>query len=80
LVGVQNLVKWGVCDIGNAIALATTAPRHAIDIPDRYVGQSANLLRWRVEGEQHLTWERLVICNTTGDRESGNVGILQISK
>ena len=76
LVGVQNLIKWGVCDIGNAIALATTAPRHAINIPDDYVGQSANLLRWRVEGEQHITWERLVICNTSGDRESANVGTL----
>jgi N-acetylglucosamine-6-phosphate deacetylase len=80
LVGVQNLVKWGVCDIGHAIALATIAPRHAINIPDGYVGQSANLLRWQVEGEQNLTWERLLICNTTGDRESGNVGILQVSK
>jgi N-acetylglucosamine-6-phosphate deacetylase len=61
LVGVQNLVKWGVCDIGNAIALATTAPRQAIDIPDDYVGQSPNLLRWGVDRAQNLTWERLVI-------------------
>ncbi len=80
LVGVQNLVKWGVCDIGNAIALATTAPRHAINLPDDYVGQSANLLRWRVDTEQNLTWERLLICNTSGDRELGNVGTLQTSK
>lgn len=35
LVGVQNLVKWGICDIGNAIALATIAPRQAILAPDR---------------------------------------------
>jgi N-acetylglucosamine-6-phosphate deacetylase len=46
LVGVQNLVKWGICDIGNAIALATTAPRQAIGLPVGYIGQSANLLRW----------------------------------
>jgi N-acetylglucosamine-6-phosphate deacetylase len=59
LVGVQNLVKWGVCDIGNAIALATTAPRHAINVPDDYIDRSANLLRWRVDLEQNLTWARL---------------------
>jgi N-acetylglucosamine-6-phosphate deacetylase len=46
LVGVQNLVKWGICDVGNAIALATTAPRHALGLPDGYIGQTANLLRW----------------------------------
>jgi N-acetylglucosamine-6-phosphate deacetylase len=46
LVGVQNLVKWGICDVGDAIALATTAPRHAIGLPDGYIGQVANLLRW----------------------------------
>jgi N-acetylglucosamine-6-phosphate deacetylase len=40
------LVKWGICDVGNAIALATTAPRHALGLPDGYIGQTANLLRW----------------------------------
>jgi N-acetylglucosamine-6-phosphate deacetylase len=80
LVGVQNLVKWGVCDVGNAIALATTAPRHAINIPDDYVGQSANLLRWRVEGEQNLIWERLVICNTGGNSvlKGGNTTSIEV--
>jgi N-acetylglucosamine-6-phosphate deacetylase len=46
LVGVQNLVKWGICDVGKAIALATTAPRQAIGLPVGYIGQPANLLRW----------------------------------
>jgi N-acetylglucosamine-6-phosphate deacetylase len=46
LVGVQNLVKWGICDVGNAISLATTAPRQAIGLPNGYIGQVANLLRW----------------------------------
>lgn len=46
LVGVQNLVKWEICDIGNAIALATISPRQAIGLRDNYVGQTANLLRW----------------------------------
>jgi N-acetylglucosamine-6-phosphate deacetylase len=47
LVGVQNLVKWGICDVANAILLATTAPRRAINLPHEYIGQSANLLRWK---------------------------------
>lgn len=62
LVGVQNLVKWGVCDIGNAIALATIAPRMAIDLSDDYIGRSANLLRWKVDKEQGLIWHRLSLA------------------
>jgi N-acetylglucosamine-6-phosphate deacetylase len=66
LVGVQNLVKWGICDVGNAIALATIAPRHALISPvnksmdpiDNYVGQVANLLRWKSDGAQ-LSWQRI---------------------
>jgi N-acetylglucosamine-6-phosphate deacetylase len=66
LVGVQNLVAWGICDAGNAIALATIAPRHAlispesksIDISTSYVGNVANLLRWKVNGTQ-LSWQRI---------------------
>jgi N-acetylglucosamine-6-phosphate deacetylase len=59
LVGVQNLVKWGVCDIGEAIALATTAPRRAINLPHEYIGQSANLLRWHCNSELELDWHRI---------------------
>jgi N-acetylglucosamine-6-phosphate deacetylase len=59
LVGVQNLVKWGVCDIGEAIALATTAPRRAINLPHEYIGQSANLLRWHCNSELELDWRRI---------------------
>ncbi len=66
LVGVQNLVEWGICDVGNAIALATIAPRHAltspinktIDLTTSYVGSVANLLRWKSNGAQ-LSWERI---------------------
>jgi N-acetylglucosamine-6-phosphate deacetylase len=66
LVGVQNLVAWGICDVGEAISLATIAPRNAlilpgaksIDITASYVGQVANLLRWKSEGTQ-LSWERI---------------------
>ncbi len=67
LVGVQNLVKWGICDVGHAIALATISPRHAlakpspwaIDLANDYVGNSANLLRWHSDFNSQLSWSRL---------------------
>jgi N-acetylglucosamine-6-phosphate deacetylase len=59
LVGVQNLVKWGICDPGNAIALATTATRQAIGLSPNYVGQTANLLRWSLDNNLDLSWSRL---------------------
>ncbi|MBW4689407.1 MAG: N-acetylglucosamine-6-phosphate deacetylase [Komarekiella atlantica HA4396-MV6] len=68
LVGVQNLVKWGICNVenayafgvGEAIALATDAPRKAIALPGITANQSANLLRWHWdEVTKELTWQRL---------------------
>lgn len=59
LVGVQNLVKWGICDIGDAIALATSAPRQAIGQSSSYIGQTANLLRWNCNVDRELNWQRL---------------------
>ncbi|MBD1999971.1 N-acetylglucosamine-6-phosphate deacetylase [Leptolyngbya sp. FACHB-541] len=62
LVGVQNLVKWGVCEVGEAIALATTAPRRAIGLPTLpplIAGQSADLLRWHLKQPEELVWERM---------------------
>jgi N-acetylglucosamine-6-phosphate deacetylase len=67
LVGVQNLVKWGICDVDKAIDLATIAPRRALlnsqaknlDPLDIYLGKAANLLRWNCDRENNLTWERL---------------------
>lgn len=60
LVGVQNLVKWGICDVGQAIALATTAPRRAIAQSADYLNQPAQLLRWRLQpATGELNWERL---------------------
>lgn len=65
LVGVQNLVKWGICDVENAIALATVTPRRAMgmigdrtqEIPTKkdktnsdYLGKPVHqLLRWHWE-------------------------------
>ncbi|MEQ8961762.1 MAG: N-acetylglucosamine-6-phosphate deacetylase [Coleofasciculus sp. C2-GNP5-27] len=60
LVGVQNLVEWGLCEIESAIALATESPRHAIGLPGITVGQPANLLRWHWHEEtSKLSWQRL---------------------
>ncbi|WGV24483.1 N-acetylglucosamine-6-phosphate deacetylase [Halotia branconii] len=61
LVGVQNLVKWGICDVENAIALATNAPRQAINLPGIAPNQPANLLRWHWdENTLQLSWQRLL--------------------
>jgi N-acetylglucosamine-6-phosphate deacetylase len=60
LVGVQNLVQWGICGVDSAIALATQSPRHAIGLPGIAAGQSAQLLRWHLdEATFRLTWQRL---------------------
>ncbi|MFN6464783.1 MAG: N-acetylglucosamine-6-phosphate deacetylase [Nostoc sp. DedVER02] len=62
LVGVQNLVKWGICDLESAIALATNAPRKAIGLPGIVKSQSANLLRWHWdEATKELTWQRAIV-------------------
>ncbi|MBH8576714.1 N-acetylglucosamine-6-phosphate deacetylase [Nostocaceae cyanobacterium CENA369] len=61
LVGVQNLVKWGVCDVESAIALATDAPRQIINLPGIVFNQPTNLLRWHWdEATKELTWQRLL--------------------
>ncbi len=59
LVGVQNLVKWGICSIPTAIALATQAPRTAIGLSPDYIHQPAHLLRWHQTGTGALQWQRL---------------------
>ena len=60
LVGVQNLVKWGICDVETAIALATNSPRQAMALPGIIPGQPANLLRWHWDSTtKELTWQRL---------------------
>lgn len=61
LVGVQNLLKWGICDVETAILLATDAPRRAIGLPGITKSQPANLLRWHWdEMRKELTWQRLL--------------------
>ncbi|KOP25355.1 N-acetylglucosamine-6-phosphate deacetylase [Hapalosiphon sp. MRB220] len=61
LAGVQNLVKWGICDLEVAIALATDAPRKAIGLSASIVGACATqLLHWQFDqATNKLTWKRL---------------------
>lgn len=60
LLGVQNLVRWGICNVEKAIALATESPRQAIALSGIAVGKPvAQLLRWHLDtSTQELTWQR----------------------
>lgn len=73
--GVCNLVEWRICSVDEAIALATTAPRHALgdrwEVSHRdrpFIGKPANqLLRWHLDADRHrLTWQRLLPCDSNG--------------
>ncbi|WP_342596836.1 N-acetylglucosamine-6-phosphate deacetylase [Cyanobacterium aponinum UTEX 3222] len=59
-VGVQNLYEWGICNIEDAIALVTDAPRKALKMPCLEVNSSANLIRWREDKQnKKLHWQRI---------------------
>ncbi|MGK7921086.1 MAG: N-acetylglucosamine-6-phosphate deacetylase [Trichodesmium sp.] len=69
LVGVKNLVKWGICDVETGIYLGTIAPRKALGMDSEMVGKSGkDLLRWQVNNaeessgksvEIELSWQRI---------------------
>jgi len=60
LAGVQNLVKWGIRGVPEAIAWATEAPRRAIGLLGLAPARPASLLRWHFdESTRNLTWQRL---------------------
>jgi len=62
LAGAQNLARWQLCSPGQAIALATEAPRRALGLPGLEVGQPASLLRWHYDAATaELSWQRLDI-------------------
>ena len=62
LLGVQHLVKWGICDVEIAIRLATDSPRQAIGLPGIDINQPANFLRWHFEEDtRELSWERVCL-------------------
>lgn len=69
LVGVQNLVRWGICEVGSAyafgvgeaIALATVAPRQAIGLTSILGSPASQLLRWHLdESIDLLTFSRFI--------------------
>jgi N-acetylglucosamine-6-phosphate deacetylase len=62
LIGVENLVNWGICEIESAIAMACESPRKAIGLSGLSVGQPANFLRWHWQKTtSKLTWQRLTL-------------------
>jgi N-acetylglucosamine-6-phosphate deacetylase len=66
LVGVQNLVRWRICEVESAIALATEAPREAITLSGLDLAKPATqILRWHLdESTRELTWQRLAPLKT----------------
>ncbi len=58
-VGVQNLVKWGICSPSEAIALATVAPQTAIGLSGMMGAPASQLVRWHLPEEFTLCWQRL---------------------
>jgi N-acetylglucosamine-6-phosphate deacetylase len=67
LAGVQNLVRWRICSVDEAIAMATTTPRRALSCLEElerrdriYVGRSIeNLVRWHLDRDSsELSWQR----------------------
>ena len=62
IAGAQNLVKWGLCSVEEAIALVTRSPREAIGITPKTLepGGLSSLLRWHQnEEDRSLEWQRL---------------------
>ncbi|MEL6552891.1 MAG: N-acetylglucosamine-6-phosphate deacetylase [Cyanobacteria bacterium J06621_11] len=59
--GALNLVKWGLCEVEEAIALVTEAPRKAIGLPTLSVNSPAHLLRWAHKTEKKHVWKRLSV-------------------
>ncbi|MBF2067834.1 MAG: N-acetylglucosamine-6-phosphate deacetylase [Calothrix sp. C42_A2020_038] len=61
LVGVQNLVKWHICDLEKAILLATSAPRLAIGTKFTIPGVAVtSLLQWHANESGELSWQRFI--------------------
>ena len=59
-IGVQNLVRWHRCGVESAIALATDAPRKAINISGIENANVNQLIRWQFhQSTAELTWQRL---------------------
>jgi N-acetylglucosamine-6-phosphate deacetylase len=45
-VGVENVIKWGICDLRQAIAMATVTPRRAIHCNTDIMQANGSVIRW----------------------------------
>jgi N-acetylglucosamine-6-phosphate deacetylase len=62
LAGVKNLVRWHLCDVETAIAMATHTPREALGEATIAPTQPATLLRWHWDTkERQLSSQRLLV-------------------
>jgi N-acetylglucosamine-6-phosphate deacetylase len=59
LVGVQNLMKWGLCNLEQAIAMATITPRIAIHADSNIKTAQGRLFRW--SKHQPGTWQQIIL-------------------
>ena len=59
LVGVQNLMKWGLCSLEQAIAMTTITPRIAIHADSNINTAQGRLLRW--SNSQPGTWQQIIL-------------------
>ena len=64
LAGAQNLVRWGLCNVEQAISMTTVAPRQAIGLNSPIGQPPYKLLRWKLTTDEStreslLTWERV---------------------
>ncbi len=59
LVGVENVMKWKLCDLRQAIAMATVTPRQAIQWNTDITQAKGSLLRW--SRYQPGKWHRLAL-------------------
>jgi N-acetylglucosamine-6-phosphate deacetylase len=59
LVGVENMMKWKLCDLKQAIAMATITPRQAIQWNTKFMEANGTLLRW--SHHQPGQWHRITL-------------------
>lgn len=58
--GVVNLIKWGICEVEQAINFATYIPRLAMGKQGISVGKKGHFLRWFTDSHNNnLCWERV---------------------
>ncbi len=59
LIGVENMMKWKLCDLSQAITMATVTPRRAIQWNTSLMQANATLLRWSYN--QPGQWHRIAL-------------------